>query len=162
MGGSMYSFSLVAFSILFILSQSANAGIVGRSLGAALGRTLGKEQTKQNNRPRITQEAVDKVVVQVRKTLPRMIDDTSSLVSITNATQILSYGYLLKTDKATYESNIPKITKAVTDNACSNAFLKELMISNGYKIRYSYFDESRVRLGKVVINKSHCNTIAAN
>jgi hypothetical protein len=95
-------------------------------------------------------------VAQIRPTLPKKVDNATTLVDLSSAGMVLTHRYVVDTDNFELLPNFMQVEQgAVTGLACSTEDVRRAM-KVGAAYEYSYADRRSKSLGGFVVTSADC------
>lgn len=134
------------------------AMIVGHTIGRPIGREVANTFTRPN--AEATAEIVGKgfaeAVRQTNATLPKKIDDLTTMIDVNSNGMRMSYRYSINTKDITTERFTEAMRKVVVPKVCANDKMKKTL-DYGATYEYSYVDIDSKPLGNLVVSIEDCS-----
>jgi hypothetical protein len=132
------------------------------AIGAAVvGRVVGQETYDLFLRPAAAAPTAAELDMKfaelakgVKATLPKRLDDVTTLTDIAYANRHMTYVYHLDTRGKSAEAVMPAVRKLVTARACGSGFKQALR--QGYVFTFRYRDTTGGDLGEFSLSGSDC------
>jgi hypothetical protein len=140
-----------------------------KALGALLtliigvvGFVVAREIIHTASAPRATnvadqvEEGFKHAVAQIRATLPKKVDNATTLTDVSSAGMVLTYHYIVDSNNYELLPNFMQIAqRATTSLVCNTEDMKEAMKA-GAAYEYSYSDGNSKSLGGFVVTSADC------
>jgi len=138
-----------------VIAGIAIGGVVAKPIGKQIGNTLfGYFSEVGQDREALIESALVKVEDSIRPTLPKKIDQSTTLVAISHSKKRLRYDYVFDfgTDKMTVQLGADFRTLVQT-KVCANM---EKTLGYGVSYQYLYFDRQLNIVGDFVFTRADC------
>lgn len=142
-------FTVSALSVLIAIG----AVVVGRAIGHEAYDLLLRPAAAEPSAAELDMKFVE-IVKRVKPTLPKRLDDVTTLADIAYADKHVTYVYDLDTRGKSSEVVMPAVHKLVARKACDSGFQQALR--QGYVFTFRYRDAAGGGLGEFSLKGSDC------
>ena len=105
------------------------------------------------------QEFLGKIVAEINRSVPMMIDQETELMPAEGAPGMLIYNYRLvgySVTQVDQERFAAGAKERVKQNACGRPETRDNLLKKGVTLRYSYFDKDKQHIATIDVTPSDC------
>jgi hypothetical protein len=96
------------------------------------------------------------LVTEMNKSMPKKIDELTTLIGVDFSKGRFSYIYHANVTKEQFDSAYSNITASIDKSACEQSFTKMVLTKRNHPIQYIYIDDNKKELGRYVVAPEFC------